>query len=552
MPENKKFLDETGLAQVAEVVNSKARIFGGTRAEWDELSLADKVKYDYTAFEDLSGGTFDLNWLEGKTINFLGDSITKGSWYQGGTWQGYMDNPYPSIIANLLKCTSNNYGESGSPIVHTSGDTGCVDRVGSMLQADVNVLFAGVNDLTGGTLGDKDSTSNTTVYGALKLIAQAFIANNPAAINIFISPLMSTIINGNIRYDEIREAIEYVANQYGFIFIDASVEAPMLQPNNATLDTQWLNGDDCHPNPEYHVILGNWLARKLITYDSSSTVPSCVDMLSEIRTGDYTSGYYLKVQWTGVLSNTSEQKVEFINSYGGSFVLSGNPYYDKNYSPSTGSVSTIRACLLGADHWENPDTSAFVGNVYVTEGAIYIEFISGIAFRPVVTHSAGIGISLEWVAKATYTYDSSTDRNELIQVMKSNQNSGFGVLETTLTVNGVEYTTSTEAESTKVLVNSYSFDVPEDGNYLVTVSNIGFRISNAGAVFRVTAISDAGSITHQIGRYAFVGDFMLSKTFVQHWSKGSHTFAVAVTNESVGGAAVSFGSTYCALTIVKL
>lgn len=56
MPENKKFLDETGLAQVAEVVNGKARIFYGTQAEWDELTTDEKKVYDYAAFGD-GGGT---------------------------------------------------------------------------------------------------------------------------------------------------------------------------------------------------------------------------------------------------------------------------------------------------------------------------------------------------------------------------------------------------------------------------------------------------------------------------------------------------------------
>lgn len=55
MPENKKFLDETGLAQVAEVVNSKARIFYGTQAEWNELTTAERKVYDYAAFGDGGG-----------------------------------------------------------------------------------------------------------------------------------------------------------------------------------------------------------------------------------------------------------------------------------------------------------------------------------------------------------------------------------------------------------------------------------------------------------------------------------------------------------------
>lgn len=48
----KKYLDQTGLAEVAGVVNSKARIFYGTQAEWNELPLAKKIKYDYVASDE--------------------------------------------------------------------------------------------------------------------------------------------------------------------------------------------------------------------------------------------------------------------------------------------------------------------------------------------------------------------------------------------------------------------------------------------------------------------------------------------------------------------
>ena len=103
-------------------------------------------------------------------INFLGDSITRGSWYLNGTWQGYMDNPYPAVIAEILNCTSNNYGVSGSKIV-SNGESGFADRVNDLPPADVNVMFGGVNDLSSSNIGFENSTSIDTVYGALKYIA---------------------------------------------------------------------------------------------------------------------------------------------------------------------------------------------------------------------------------------------------------------------------------------------------------------------------------------------------------------------------------------------
>ena len=50
-----RFLDETGLAQVAGHVNKKASIFYGSQTEWDELTTEEKKAYDYAAFEDGGG-----------------------------------------------------------------------------------------------------------------------------------------------------------------------------------------------------------------------------------------------------------------------------------------------------------------------------------------------------------------------------------------------------------------------------------------------------------------------------------------------------------------
>ncbi len=59
-----RFLDETGLAQVAGHVNKKASIFYGTQAEWDALSTEEKKKYDYAALTeyDTLGETFARVW----------------------------------------------------------------------------------------------------------------------------------------------------------------------------------------------------------------------------------------------------------------------------------------------------------------------------------------------------------------------------------------------------------------------------------------------------------------------------------------------------------
>lgn len=339
----------------------------------------------------------DGNWLKGKTINFLGDSITRGSWYLNGEWQGYMDNPYPSIVASILGCTSNNFGESGTAIEHR-GESGrsFVDRVNELPAADMNVMFGGVNDIPGGTLGNKDSTDIATVYGALKVIAQTFLDKNPKSINVFISPMMSNLTTGAIKYDEIRQAISYVAHMYGFIFIDASVEAPMMNPNIDILNDTWLNGNLVHPNPEYHQLLGKWLANKLVALDSSNIEDKalktgCVT-LPEIRSNGHK---YLKLTWNA-LSNASELCVRLIGSYGGELIITGNPYYDSSYRTEA-STTSIKAEITDSIHWDPKNMSDYFSNIYIVTGAIYIEFNGAVAITPIVMGDVStFGVSLEW------------------------------------------------------------------------------------------------------------------------------------------------------------
>lgn len=411
----------TELANKADTNHTHTTVNGHT-VESDvpvDAVFTDTV-YDDTALkgsiEELSSNLGELanTWLKGKTINFLGDSITKGSWYLNGEWQGYMEKPYPTIIANIVGCTSNNFGESGTPIRHNSSNTGFVDRVLNFPSADMNVMFGGVNDLTGGTLGDENSTDINTIYGALKVIAQTFISKNPKSINVFISPLMSNITGGAIKYDEIRRAIKYVANLYGFVFIDASIEAPMMNPNVSELNDIWLNGNLVHPNPEYHEILGKWLAYKLASLESSGSINSNVSNVGckyfpELRSNGHT---YLKITLDNI-SNASELSIRFILSYGGELVINGNPYYDKSYT-LTSSTTSIKALLLDNSHW-NPKNSDIISNIYIVENAIYVKFNGAVAFTPIVLGCVDtFGISMEW-DDAWKGISASTDRELVIK-----------------------------------------------------------------------------------------------------------------------------------------
>ena len=541
------------------IIRNGVKYAGGSSSSSSDVKVVDIVEkgnknaVSSNAVANVVENITDFNWLVGKKINFLGDSITRGSWYNtAGEWQGYMDNPYPSIIAQVCHCISNNYGVSGSPIRHVSDNSGCVDRAPNMEAADVNVLFAGVNDLTGGTLGNKDSTDISTVYGALKSIAETFLSKNPASINVFISPLMSNITSGAITYPEMREAMEYVAKLYGFLFIDASKEAPMMNPNNATINTQWLNNNDVHPNPQYHVLLGNWLARKFMSYDSSSSLGSSSEMsycqmLPEIRTNDYFSNNYLKVTWKNI-TNSSEMKLNFIESFGGEFSIVGNPYYDKNYTGS-GSIETIKVIRLLEERW---DAETILTAVYIAPDAIYLEFSSSVAMTPILLGARGDNtVNLEWVLKSAYTYDSSTDRIEPIQDVRTNTNSGLVILDGNYSNQTDQVFTATG--DMKAFTPSVSFTTPRAGKYLVSVSNIPIEITGTPVGALDIELMADNSIVRNLYSTARAGTYSVAKTFVMELSKGNHTLALrGKARDGAISATARMASNYATITITAL
>lgn len=198
-----------------------------------------------------------INWLKGKTINFMGDSITYGYIPNDG---GQMEKPYPQQVGEILECTANNYGISGSTLSTTSN--GMVSRVAKMdINADLNVLFGGTNDVAHNvTLGDISSTSNTTIYGALNNIADVFVTNFSCPA-IFCTPLKR---DESVDLIKLRQAIIDVANKYNFGIIDLYNDAPLFNPNITSIDTTYC-GDKLHPNQKYITeIFSPFMARQIL------------------------------------------------------------------------------------------------------------------------------------------------------------------------------------------------------------------------------------------------------------------------------------------------
>ena len=127
--------------------------------------------------------------LEGKKINFLGDSITEGV---GATDPEAM---YVNIVKHDAELSeARNYGISGTRIARQSNDEGSAycDRYKKMDDdADVVVVFGGTNDYGHGEAPIGLSTDRTgdTYYGACHELIRGLIEKYPSATIVVMTPI---------------------------------------------------------------------------------------------------------------------------------------------------------------------------------------------------------------------------------------------------------------------------------------------------------------------------------------------------------------------------
>jgi len=206
--------------------------------------------------------------LEGKKINFLGDSITEG---HGTT------NPAETTFHQLIRKTHNlsgayNCGIGGTRIARTPVPTyGCIRhdldfplRAQRMpLDVDAVVVFGGTNDYGHGksNLGTPDSHNPFEFYGGLNLLCEQLLRDYPEKPIIFMTPIHRTnennAINGYILEDFVN-AIRDVTAKYNFPLIDLFADLD-LDPYNTTLVP-----DGLHPSDAGHAVMAEFIGKKLL------------------------------------------------------------------------------------------------------------------------------------------------------------------------------------------------------------------------------------------------------------------------------------------------
>ena len=140
--------------------------------------------------------------LEGKIINFLGDSITEGVGVEDRE-----NNRFSSVIQRKCSCKkTNNYGIGGTRIAHQFSpsekarhDLNFCGRCWDMdKDADIVVVFGGVNDYFHGdaAFGSLDDNDRTTFCGAVNYLCSTIRDLYPNAVYAFITPAHCRDDNG--------------------------------------------------------------------------------------------------------------------------------------------------------------------------------------------------------------------------------------------------------------------------------------------------------------------------------------------------------------------
>ena len=193
--------------------------------------------------------------LHGKKVSFIGDSITEGcgaSEYKN-CYVALFQKAYPDA-------TIANYGVGGTRIARQHGanpelknDHDFMERAELMQKdADLVVVFGGTNDYGHGNavMGKLGANDPYTFYGAMNILFETLIRDNPRAKILILTPLhrlseKNVNQNGYILEDYVK-ALREMAEEFSFPVLDLFKNSG-LNPAKGTVRADYMT-DGLHPN----------------------------------------------------------------------------------------------------------------------------------------------------------------------------------------------------------------------------------------------------------------------------------------------------------------
>lgn len=207
--------------------------------------------------------------LQGKKINFLGDSITEGA---GASEKSKC---YVSVLGQNTGAIVRNYGIGGTRIArrHIPHENPVYDQDfclrGPQMDADADaiVVFGGTNDYSHGDapMGTFASRTSDTFYGALHTLFTSLITRYPDAKILVLTPLHrlneNTPAVNNLPLKAYVDVIREMAEAYSLPVLDLYAVSGM-QPNIPIIQERFMP-DGLHPNDAGHARLADLIAKAL-------------------------------------------------------------------------------------------------------------------------------------------------------------------------------------------------------------------------------------------------------------------------------------------------
>jgi lysophospholipase L1-like esterase len=280
--ENENYVASTVYSEITNGV-FKSRVdsiikYARVNIHQDELANASLTQCNSDGIVSITGGNVLRDYIGsvysqywGKKANFMGDSITYGTYTPTGhaSPDGFVTNPYPTLVGNKLGITTvRNYAHSGTSISSTSSINPALamSAIYSTMDDDADLIcvMGGTNDYgTNVGLGTIADTTDISFYGALDVLCNGLITKYKGKKIVFISPhhgLVETTNSAGATLAQYRQAIFDVCEKYGIPVIDGF--ALGITCANTTIKDTYVN-DGLHPNIEGHKVVANNLVPRL-------------------------------------------------------------------------------------------------------------------------------------------------------------------------------------------------------------------------------------------------------------------------------------------------